>query len=202
MDAHPQFLADGEVIEDTVYIGYGGGGLYFDRPGTYKLRAIYHAPDGSQVFSNITQLRVRHPVTHAEEEVADLLIGDDQGALFYLMGSDSETLASGNRAFDIVLDKHAKNPLADYVQAARGVNAARTFVTVDDDHPTRASVRAPDIGTAATLIAAATADDSRYDDLSKAQVLHKLAKAQRRAGDEKTADATAARATAINPKAK
>jgi hypothetical protein len=202
MDSQPQFLADNEVIEDSAYIGFGAGGLYFDRPGTYKLRAIYQAPDGSQVFSNVAQLKVRHPVTQTEEELADLLIGEEQGALFYLMGSDSEALASGNRAFDLVLDKHAKNPLADYVQAVRGVNAARTFVTVDKSQPNLAQVRQADLGAAASLLAAATDSDSRIDDLSKAQFLHKLAKAQLKAGDERAAAATATRAAAIHPKAK
>lgn len=200
MDSQPRFLADGEVIEETAYIGYGAGGLYFDRPGTYKLRAIYQAPDGSQVFSNVASLRVRHPVTQVDEELADLLIGDDQGALFYLLGSDSESLASGNRAFDVVLDKHAKQPLADYVQAARGVNAARTFVIVDDGRPNRVEVRKPDFGTAETLLAAATASDSRIDDISKAAFLNRLAREQDRTGDKDAAKATAARAEAIRPK--
>jgi hypothetical protein len=200
MDSQPRFLADGEVIEESAYIGYGADGLYFDRPGTYKLRAIYQAPDGSQVFSNVAELRVRYPVTQGEEELADLLIGDEQGALFYLLGSDSEALSSGNRAFDTVLEKHAKSPMADYVQAARGVNAARTFVIVDDDRPERAEVRQPELKTAEALLTAATSGNSRIDDLSKAQFLQKLSKEQRRAGDDQAADANAMKAAAIRPK--
>jgi hypothetical protein len=202
MDSQPRFLADGEVIEETAYIGYGAGGLYFDRPGTYKLRAIYQAPDGSQVFSNIAELRVRHPVTQGEEELADLLMGDEQGALFYLLGSDSEALSSGNRAFDTVLEKHAKSPLADYVQAVRGVNAARTFIIVDDAVQDRAVVRQPDLAAAADLLTAATAPSSRIDDLSKAEFLVKLAAEQKAAGDEKSAEATESKAAAIRPKGK
>lgn len=202
MDSQPRFLADGEVIEETAYIGYGAGGLYFDRPGTYKLRAIYQAPDGSQVFSNIAELRVRHPVTQGEEELADLLMGDEQGALFYLLGSDSEALSSGNRAFDTVLEKHAKNPLADYVQAVRGVNAARTFIIVDDEAEDRVVVRQPDLAAAEDLLTAATAPSSRIDDLSKAEFLVKLAAEQKAAGDEKSAKATESKAAAIRPQAK
>jgi len=200
MDSQPRFLADGEVIEESAYIGYGAGGLYFDRPGTYKLRAIYQAPDGSQVFSNVAEFRVRHPVTQGEEDLADLLIGDEQGALFYLLGSDSPALASGNRAFDTVLEKHAKSPLADYVQAAKGVNAARTFVTVDAATPEEANIRPPELSTAEALLTAATAGDSRIDDLSKAEFLQKLATEQRRAGDDQGADASAMKAAAIRPK--
>lgn len=199
MDSHPRFLADGEVIEESAYIGFGAGGLYFDRPGTYKVRAIYQAPDGSPVYSNVTDLRVRHPVTQTEEEMADLLIGEEQGALFYLLGSDSEALSSGNRAFDIVLDKHAKHPLADYVQAARGVNLSRTFVIVDETRPERAEVRQPSLEGAEALLTAATARDSRVDDISKVSFLKKLAAAQTKSGDEESAAATLNRAEDIRP---
>lgn len=200
MDSQPQFLADGEVIEESAYIGYGGGGLYFDRPGTYKVRAIYQAPDGSQVYSNVAEVKVRNPLTQVDEELSDLLIGEEQGALFALLGSDSEALGSGNRAFDIVLDKHAKHPLADYVRAARGVNLARTFVTVDESRPRRAEVRQSQVGAAQELLGAATAGGSRIDDISKTSFLKKLARAQLRAGDEAGSKTTLNRAEAIRPK--
>jgi hypothetical protein len=200
MDSQPQFLADGEVIEASAYIGHGGGGLYFDRPGSYKVRAIYQAPDGSQVFSNAADVKVRHPVNQADEELADLLIGEEQGILFSLMGSDSEALASGNRAFDIVLQKHAKHPLADYVQAARGVNLARTFVIADATKPNRAEVRQPQIQEAQDLLATATASDSRLDDLSKVSFLKKLAHAQKRAGDEVASNTTLSKAETLRPR--
>lgn len=200
MDSEPRFLADGEVIEDSAYIGFGAGGVYFEQPGTYKVRAIYHAPDGSQVFSNVAEIRVRYPVTQADEDLADLLVGEEQGALFYLLGSDSEALSSGNRAFDTVLEKYAKNPLADYVQAARGVNLARTFVIVDDTRPNLAEVRPPKLDDSEGLLNAATAKNSRIDDISKAVFLRKLAREQRKGGDEDAANATLNRADAIRPR--
>jgi hypothetical protein len=179
MDSQPRFLADGEVIEESAYIGHGAGGLYFDRPGNYLVRAIYQAPDGSPVFSNAAEVKVRHPVSAADEELAELLIGEEQGILFSLLGSDSEALAAGNKAFDTVLEKHAKSPLADYVQAARGVHLARTFVIIDDSKPGRVDVRKPQIEQAQGLLDQATAGDSRVDDISKASFLKKLARRRR-----------------------
>ncbi len=199
MDMQPQFLPDGETLEESVYIGYGKGGLYFDQPGRYKVRAIYQAPDGSQVFSNVAEIKVRYPVTQADADMADLLIGDEQGALFYLLGSDSEAFSSGNRAFDTVLEKHAKHPLADYVQAARGVNLSRTFVTVDDRAPNKAQVRRPALDEAESLIAAATTSDSRLDDISKATFLRKLAREHHRNDRPEAAAAALNRAEAIRP---
>jgi len=199
VDAQPQFLADGEVIEESAYIGHGAGGLYFDRPGTYLVRAIYQAPDGSKVVSNAAEVRVRHPVNAADEELAELLIGEQQGVLFSLLGSDSEALDDGNKAFDQVLAKHAKSPLADYVQAVRGVHLARTFVIVDDSKPGRVQVRKPKIDAAQELLSQATAGDSRIDDLSKVSFLKKLARAQAKAGDDTGSAATLNRAQAIRP---
>jgi hypothetical protein len=197
MATEPQFLSGDQVIEDSAYIGFGKGGLYFDAPGTYKLRAIYHAADGSQVMSNVTTLRVRYPVTAKEEELADLLMGDEQGALFWLLGSESETLSNGRAAFDEVLAKHGDHALADYVRLVRGVNQARAYTIVSGRGPTRAEVRHPDLEQAQAMLTAATSERSRVDDLSKAMVLQRLGHAQERAGDTEAAAANAERARSL-----
>jgi hypothetical protein len=197
MSSTAQFLGADDVIEDSAYIGFGKGGHYFDQPGTYKLRAIYHAADGSQVMSNIVTLRVRYPVTSKEEHLAELLMGDEQGALFWLLGSDSDSLAAGNAAFAEVLAKHGDDPLADYVRLTQGVNASRTFTIIDDRHPNRARVRKAALGDARTMLTAATGSGSRVDDLSKLMALQRLERAQRRSGDAKGADATKGRAGAM-----
>ena len=75
---------------DMAFIHYGKEGFYFERPGTYRLRARYTAPDGSIVVSGTTTIRVRPPATAEDVEVADLLFGDEQGTLMYLVGSDFE----------------------------------------------------------------------------------------------------------------
>jgi hypothetical protein len=197
MASTQQFLGGDDVIEESAYIGFGKGGNYFDHPGTYRLRAIYQAADGSQVRSNVVTLRVRHPVTAKEERLAELLTGEEQGALFWLLGSDSESLAAGNAAFKEVLEKHANDPLADYVRLTNGVNASRTFKTIDDRQPERVKVRHANLGEAKTMLAAATAPGSRVDDLSKLMVLNRLEQAQRRGDDTAAAEATKAQAAAL-----
>lgn len=182
MSAEPQTLAADDQLTETAYIGYGKGGLYFDQPGLYRVRAIYHAPDGSAVMSNVATVRVRHPSNAEDNDVADLMIGDEQGALLALMGSDSDALAAGRTALETVMNKHAKHPMANYVRFVMGTNAARTFKTIDSGAPGRVKVRKPDLATAATLLAGA-AESSRLDNLSKAQGFERLAKAQQVHGD-------------------
>ncbi len=109
-------------------------------------------------------------------------------------------LADGNRAFDTILEKHAKAPVADYVQAARGVNEARSFVTINADATTGFEQRSADLSHANKLLNAATAENSRVDDLSKAVFLRKLAKAQVREGDDAAATTSLNKAEAIRPR--
>lgn len=184
------FLPAGKTIEDAAYIGFGKGGMYFDQPGVYTLRAIYHALDGSQVLSNVLKLLVRHPGTAENEEVANLLLGEEQGALFYLQGSDSESLQNGNQAFDTLLEKHSTHRLTDYVRYARGVNAARTFKTVAKDQPNGMVVRAANLAEGHSLMMAAASGKSTIDDVTKMRGLQKMAAIHRERGDEKTAKST------------
>jgi hypothetical protein len=122
--------ATNRSVETSVFCGFGKDGFYFDRTGFYQVRAIYTALDGSKVFSNILHLRVSHPVTEEDEDVASLFFGREQGSLLYLLGSDAPHLQRGNDAFNEVLEKHATHPLAEYVRLIHGINAARHFKTI------------------------------------------------------------------------
>jgi hypothetical protein len=120
-------LEAGTPIETSVYCGFGKDGFYFDRTGFYQVRAIYTALDGSKVFSNILRLRVSHPVTEKDEDVASLFFGEQQGTLLYLLGSDAPHLQRGNDALTEVLENYPEHPLAEYVRLMHGVNDARNF---------------------------------------------------------------------------
>ena len=197
MATQPMHLAEGSVVEDSAYIGFGKGGLYFEQPGSYRIRAIYHAPDGSRVMSNVISFRVRYPVTSKEQDLADLLMGDEQGALFYLLGSDSEFLSDGNAAFKTVLENYGDHPVADYVRLATGTNLSRTFKTIDERAENRVRVRQPQLGEAATLLTAATAARSPVDSLSKVTLLERLAGKQKSLGDEQGAAASLKQAQTV-----
>jgi hypothetical protein len=195
--------ANSPAIEDSAYIGCGKRGLNFTQGGMYKIRAVYFGPGGSQVVSNVVPLRVRNPVTAEDDAVADLLMGDEQGRLFALLGSDSKYLASGNRAFDEVLDRYSNHPLAQYVRLARGVNAGRTFKIVIPG-VVKASVRqanhqqrvellgtvekaAPSLGLDATTVDQvrsylAASLKSMGDQKSAAEAEHRIARKTRAAG--------------------
>jgi len=178
-----------DTIHDSAYIGYGKDGLYFDQPGRYQVRAVYSAMDGSPILSDVLTIRVRYPVTAAEEQLADLFMGEDQGTLLYLLGSDADSLRSGNKAFDEVLERHGKHPMANYVRLIKGINAGRNFKTINDEKESRVSVRKPKSAESAEMLAAVV-DSNVLDGVSADMVMTKMAAAQELAGDKKAATQT------------
>lgn len=126
-------LGVGEEENDSAYIGYGRDGFYFDQPGMYRVRASYSALDGSQVLSDILNIRVRYPVSPSDDQLAELFMGEEQGTLLYLRGSDNASLRAGNEAFDEVLDRFDTHPMAAYARMVKGFNAGRAFKTVSAD---------------------------------------------------------------------
>lgn len=180
-----------EPVRDSAYIGYGKGGLYFDQPGDYQVQASYAALDGSTVLSNTLTMRVGYPTNSADEAVADLLMGDAQGALFYLLGSDAESLRHGNDAFDEVLAKYPDHALADYVRLVKGINAGRDFKTVTegDGEDKTVLVRVAKPQECARLLTAVI-DSNVLDSVSADMTMSKLAAAQKMQGDEGSAEAS------------
>jgi hypothetical protein len=192
-------IARDDVIPESAYIGYGKDGLYFDQPGNYRVRAAYAALDGSEVFSEMINIRVRYPVTPIEEELAALFMGDEQGTLLYLLGSDDESLQSGNDAFEEVLVKYPKQAMANYVRMVKGINASRDFKTITDDRETRAIVRPAELDKSAQLLTA-VADSHILDPVSAQMSLSLLAEVHAKRGDEDAVSKTLSKISAIEVK--
>jgi len=182
-------LRPGEpALYESAYLGYGRGGLTFDEIGPYQVRALYAALDGSQVPSNTLTIWVRPPLTEADQSVAELMLGDEQGALFYLLGSDSPFLSEGNQALSQVLDAHGDHPLAAYAALVQGVNAAREFKQLTPDM--RLAVRDADPSRSDQLLAAVFAADSAIDNITLTEAARALLRSQQRAGDVGGAEGT------------
>lgn len=186
-------LGVGDEIGDSAYIGYGKGGFYFDQPGQYRVRAAYAALDGSQVLSDILTIRVRYPVSEEDERLAELFLGEAQGALLYLKGSDNETLRTGNDAFDEVLERFDAHPMATYARMVKGINAARTFKTISAGEGKEVTVRAAQPEASIALLSR-VAQSPVLDPVSADQALSCLALAQHTAGDARGAQETLAKA--------
>ncbi len=198
----PQVLdAETPAIYDSAYVGYGRDGLYFDQPGTYQVRAVYQGLDGSIVASNVVRLRVTSPVDRQEDDLADLLLGDQQGRLFYLLGSRCGSLDSGSRALENLLERHGEHPLAVYPRLVFGMCAAQEFKVVDSRRQ-RVNCQPPDYRAAMALLATAVGTtkignpqawptaDVGLDNITLGMAFRCLAATQQAAGEEGAARAT------------
>jgi hypothetical protein len=180
------------AVYESAYIGYDNEkGHYFDQPGTYKVRGIYYALDGSVVLSDVVQIRVRSPIDQNEEEIAELLLGDEQGMQLYLLGSDSPQLQGGADALELLADKHAAHPLAVYAHLVKGYNASREFKTISRDY--QVSVRQPNISEAKkslTAVMEASTGETGVDNITLNATMRRLARTELIAGNKREAQAT------------
>lgn len=141
-------------VTDSAFVHAGQDGVMFDTPGRYTLRARYDAADGSLVLSNVMTINVRPPVTEADNDVADLMLGEEQGILMSLLGSDAPSLDRGNEAFQEVIERYPDHPLTAYASIVRGTNLAREFKSVNADGSV--SVRKPQKKEATKLLGVVT----------------------------------------------
>jgi hypothetical protein len=179
------------AIYDSAYIGYGREGQYFAETGHYQLRAIYIAQDGSRVISPTLTLQVRSPYTATDEEVGELFMGDEQGQLLKLLGSDSEALKQGNEALDLVLDKHAEHPLAVYARLVKGINAQRNFKKLEVDKVVKVREAKPheSVALLSSVVDDSTAEKG-VDNITLNLAMRRLARAHKETGDLERAEAT------------
>lgn len=181
------------AVYNSSYIGYDKAhGQIFDQPGTYKVRAVYYALDGSEVVSNIERINVRSPLSQADQEAAELMLGDEQGMLLYLSGSESPYLQNGNDALDLMLDKYGDHSLATHARLAKGSCMAREFKTIDENF--KVSVRKPDIDSATELLGSVVTDSEGVegvDNITLNKTIDLLASCQAECGKKKEAQDTA-----------
>jgi hypothetical protein len=183
-------LVPGKPLYTSAYIGYGKDGFTFRQPGFYDVRAIYQAPDGSDVVSNVLRVRVGSPQSKEDDEIADLYFGEDQGKLFTFLGSDAPSLDSGNRALDEVLTRFPQHPLSAYAALVKGINAKRQFKVVTPERTVKA--RNPQLDEAIAFLGSANRPDTRLDNLTVNKAMRELATAQAASGDTNAASETLA----------
>jgi hypothetical protein len=191
-DEHREVRVDPDgALYESAYIGYGRDGAYFEQPGRYAIRAAYVAADGSRIVSPVTEVRVRPPVSAGDQEVGELLMGDEQGQLLALLGSDSEHLSAGKAALEELLDKHGDHPLATFARLTKGVNAARAFKRLTADKQVIVREPEPHVSTAELKqVEEASKGGAGVDNITLNMVLRTRARAEARAGDTDKAIAT------------
>ncbi|TMS00098.1 hypothetical protein [Nonomuraea basaltis] len=182
VDTSPDIRLDegNPAMYRSAYIGHGRDGHYFQQPGEYQVRAQYIAADGSRIVSPACLVRVRFPVSRDDHQVAELMLGEEQGKLFSLLGSDSPTLRSGNLALDEVIDRYGDHHLATYARMVKGLNAEGEFKALTTGK--RLLIRPPDPKQGIDHLTR-VAQAGTIDNITLNMVMRRLARAQARQGD-------------------
>lgn len=107
----------------TVFVSYGRYGFYFDEPGQYYVRAVYHGPGNMLIPSNVQRLRVGHPKSESADRRAQDFFSYEAGAALYLGGSHSRFLSSGMETLQSMIEEESGTLAAAKTAAriARGV---------------------------------------------------------------------------------
>jgi hypothetical protein len=176
------------ALYESAYIGHGRDGAYFDQPGRYTIRASYVAADGSRIVSPVSELRVRRPLTAADEEAGELLMGDQQGQILAVLGSESEHLKAGNEALDTLLDRHGDHPLATYARLVKGVSAVRDFKCLTAEKELKViEARPMESIKLLSAVEEASRGDQGVDNITLNFAIRRRAAAEAKAGDPEKA---------------
>ncbi|MFC0106377.1 hypothetical protein [Kibdelosporangium aridum] len=185
--ATPELVAagSGETLPISAYIGYDAAvGQIFEDPGAYRIRAMYAAPEGNLIISNLATIRIGAPHSVEGDIVADLMLGEETGMALTLLGTDSQYLSNGMNALETVAQDYSEHPSAVYARFALGMNQARPFTAVQPDG--EVNVREPDLDRADYFLRGAI-DESRgeggLDNKTVYQAAAYLADSHAKAGD-------------------
>jgi hypothetical protein len=116
---------------ENVFVGYGTYGFYFDEPGEYLVRAVYHGAGSMLIPSNVLRVRVTSPASKAEDRLAQDFFTYEVGMSLYLGGSRSPHLAKGMDRLAAVAEEYSSAPLGAKVSASIGRSFARPFFAVE-----------------------------------------------------------------------
>ncbi|MFD3579160.1 hypothetical protein [Streptomyces sp. NPDC058644] len=189
-DATVRLTVDGAPLYASAYVGYGQDGHYFEQPGTYLLRAAYIASDGSRIVSPVLRTTVRSPYNETDENVGELMLGEEQGTLLALRGSDSPSLRSGNDALQEVVRHYEKHPLALYARMVEGLNAERDFKYLTPDKSAllvRPAAPEQAVGLLSPVVEASLHGNG-VDNITLNMVMRRLARAHAKEGNTEQAN--------------
>jgi hypothetical protein len=108
-----------------VFITYGASGFHFDRPGEYRIRAVYQGHGDFLVTSNTLRIRIGAPISQEANRLAQDYFSDRVGLSLYLQGSPSPFLRKGVDVLKDLADRYKNSLLGanTAIALAQGVSS-------------------------------------------------------------------------------
>jgi hypothetical protein len=137
-----------------VFLSYGSSNFYFDRPGEYRIRAVYQGLGDVLIPSQTHRIRIGAPLTKEVDRTAQDYFTDEVGLTLYLQGSRSPYLAKGSKVLEDMAGRYGKTELGAKIAMTLANGVSRPFYRV------RRAEGAPDDpgGRSAAMVQTATAD--------------------------------------------
>jgi hypothetical protein len=121
----------GEQGEDRfsreIFLSYGSSEFYFDRPGEYRIRAVYQGSGDVLIPSEAHRIRIGIPASKETDRLAQDYFSDDVGLALYLQGSRSPFLAKGAQVLEEVAERCKGTVLGAKVAMTLAHGVSRPF---------------------------------------------------------------------------
>lgn len=120
-----------ESIYQEIAPSFGLRHWFLDEPGTYELQAIYHAPNGQKLASDIRKVRITLPSEKADKAAADFFT-TDTGIYLGLEGSRSPSLKKAKNTLKDIHNKQPKSAISKQIGIVNSLCQARAFKDVEN----------------------------------------------------------------------
>lgn len=132
-------------ISQNATLSFGKGGFYFQEPGEYSVRAVYHSNDDMTITSNTCKIRIGRPFERDEERMAQDFFSPDVGLALNFGGSSSPYLSGGMNTIETMADRFSDTSLGAQLSLSLATNQARPFHRVQDGKIVRIREANPDL---------------------------------------------------------
>jgi len=119
-------------LSENVFLSFGVDGYYFDNPGEYLVRAVYHGGGDILIPSKVHRIRIGRPFEREEERIAQDYFNYSTGMALYLNGSSSPYLDSGMNTLQEIVERFPESRLAAQTKLTLAKNLQRDFFRIEE----------------------------------------------------------------------
>jgi hypothetical protein len=119
-----------DCFSRDIFITYGANGFHFDRPGEYRIRAVYQGHGDLLVPSNTLRIRIGAPLSHDANRIAQDYFSDQVGLSLYLQGSRSPFLTKGVDVLQDLVDRYKPSMLGAKIATALANGVSQPFFRI------------------------------------------------------------------------
>ena len=123
--------ADGpDRYSREIFLSYGSNDFYFDRPGEYRIRAVYQGPGDVLIPSEAHRIRIGVPGSKEIDRKAQDYFTDAVGLTLYLQGSRSPFLKDGATFLQGLADQYKDTALGAKIAVTLANGISRPFFRI------------------------------------------------------------------------